>query len=50
MYENIHFQELAPTVKIPDDFIELNYDEEVLQQKCPDNLKDVKNEDVKYLI
>lgn len=33
-------------MKIPDDFFELEFDEEVLKHKCPDNLVDVKNEDV----
>lgn len=40
------FQELAPTVKIPDEFFELGFDEDVLKHKCPNNLEDVKNEDV----
>ncbi|XP_052769257.1 3'(2'),5'-bisphosphate nucleotidase 1-like [Mya arenaria] len=39
-------EELAPTTKIPDEFIELKLDEEVLRHKCPDNLKDIKNEEI----
>ncbi|KAL4238494.1 3 5-bisphosphate nucleotidase 1 [Mactra antiquata] len=39
-------EELAPTTKIPDDFFELNFDQEVLKHECPKDLKDVKNEEV----
>ncbi|XP_060577720.1 3'(2'),5'-bisphosphate nucleotidase 1-like [Ruditapes philippinarum] len=39
-------EELAPTTKIPDNFFELGFDEEVLKHECPKNLQNIKNEDI----
>ena len=37
-------------MKIPEEFFELGFDEEVLKQKCPADLVNVKDEDVKPLL
>ena len=37
-------------MKIPDEFFELGFDEEVLKQKCPADLVNVKDEDVRPLL
>lgn len=39
-------EQLDPQETIPKDFIELNFDEEVLKHTCPEYLKDTKDEDV----
>lgn len=39
-------EELVPTAKIPEDFIELGFNEEVLKHQCPDHLKNISNEEV----
>ena len=36
-------------MKIPEEFFELGFDEEVLKQKCPADLVNVKDEDVRPL-
>ncbi|XP_052275889.1 3'(2'),5'-bisphosphate nucleotidase 1-like isoform X2 [Dreissena polymorpha] len=39
-------EDLAPTTKIPDDFIETEFDQDVLRHECPENLRNINNDDV----
>lgn len=45
---DLYFKQLDPQETIPKDFIELNFDEEVLKHTCPEYLKDTKDEDVSF--
>ena len=42
-------QQLDPSEKIPEDFMELGSDERVLKLQCPDYLKDIRDEDVSVI-